>query len=168
MRNRQSQSGQATIEYAITFAGIILPLTFMIIFTAQLLWVWHSVVDFTRDGARYATTHCWQAGKDNVRAYMRTHVPMMIDNDQVQTGQVEIQVTYYSRNVDTGALEEFTCDGDCSTDCIPDTVTVAVQNYEFRRFMSVLGLPPVQIPDFHTSLPMEGAGCDPEQGSCLP
>ena len=64
---RQRESGQATIEYAITFAGIILPLTFMIIFTAQLLWVWHSVVDFTRDGARYATTHCWQAGKDNVQ-----------------------------------------------------------------------------------------------------
>ena len=31
----------------------------MVIFVAEMLWVWHSVVDFTRDGARYAATHCW-------------------------------------------------------------------------------------------------------------
>jgi hypothetical protein len=58
---RRNQRGQATVEYAITFAALIMPLTGMIIFTAQLLWIWHSVVDFTRDGARYATTHCWNS-----------------------------------------------------------------------------------------------------------
>ena len=58
---------------------------------------------------------------------------------------------------------DFSCDGNCSTDCVPDTVTVRIRNYQFPRFMSFLGLPPVPLPDFRTSLPMEGAGCDPEQ-----
>ena len=47
------RSGQATLEFALSYAGVILPLTFGIIFTSQLLWIWHSVADFTRDGARY-------------------------------------------------------------------------------------------------------------------
>src|SRR5882757_6926964 len=48
------QRGAITIEYVIAFATMLLPMTMMIIFTAQLLWVWHSVTDFTRTGARYA------------------------------------------------------------------------------------------------------------------
>jgi hypothetical protein len=165
---RARQSGQATVEYALTFAGIMMPLMFMIIFTAQLLWVWHSIVDYTRDGARYATTHCWQSSSDNVIAYMRTHTPMMVDNDQFQNGQADISVQYFSRDPDTGSLVDFSCDGSCSTDCVPDAVTVSIRNYQFTRFMSFLGLPPVSLPDFRTSLPMEGAGCDPEQNACLP
>jgi hypothetical protein len=165
----RSRRGQATVEYALTFSALIMPMTAMIIFTAQLLWVWHSIVDYTRDGARYAVTHCWQGSGGNVVSYMRTHVPAMIDFDQFQQGGADIQVQYYTRNVETGALDEFSCSGgECSTECIPDTVTVRIQGYEFRRFLSFLGLPPVPLPDFHTSLPMESAGCDPEQGSCLP
>ena len=44
--------GQAAIEFALLYAAVILPLTFMMIFVSEMLWVWHSVVDFTRDGAR--------------------------------------------------------------------------------------------------------------------
>ncbi|MEP6535071.1 MAG: hypothetical protein ABJF23_07140 [Bryobacteraceae bacterium] len=169
LRRRQSQSGQALLEYAITFAGILAPMTFMIIFTAQLLWVWHSMVDFTRDGARYAATHCWQGSGENVIAYMRANVPPMIDMDQVRSGQVEITVRYFSRDPDTGGLVDFTCDGgECSVDCIPAAVTVSIANYQFTRFMNTLGLPPVNLPDFRTSMSIEGAGCDPEQSICVP
>ena len=49
------------LEFALLYAGVMLPLTFMVIFVAEMLWVWHSVIDFTRDGARYAATHCWQS-----------------------------------------------------------------------------------------------------------
>lgn len=167
MRERK-RAGQATVEFAISFAIIIMPVTFAIIFTAQLLWVWHSVVDFTRDGARYATTHCWQGSADNVLGYMRTHVPFNIDQDQFQNGQADIVVTYFARDAASGTLTDFACDGDCSTACIPDAVTVTIRNYEFRRFMSFLALPPVALPDFRTSLPMEGAGCDPDQAVCTP
>ena len=161
-------SGQTAVEYGILYAGVIVPLTFAIIFVAEMLWVWHSVVDFTRDGARYAATHCWSAEGQNVTAYMQTHVPRMIDMDQFQQGQAQIAVNYYSRDPDTGSLTDFTCDGDCTVDCIPDAVTVRIQSYEFRHFVNFLGLPPVTIPDFRSSLPMESAGCDAEQGTCLP
>jgi hypothetical protein len=166
---RKSESGQATVEYAITFAGIMMPMTFMIIFTAQLLWTWHSIVDYTRVGAHYATTHCWQASGDNVVAFMRANVPAIVDQDQFRNGSADINVHYFSRDPDTGSLIDFICDGgDCSSACIPDAVTVSVSNYQFTRFMSFLGLPPVALPDFRTSMPIEGAGCDPEQNTCLP
>src|ERR1019366_5779452 len=50
-------SGQATVEFAVLYAAVVLPLTFMIVFVSEMLWIWHSVADFTRDGARYAATH---------------------------------------------------------------------------------------------------------------
>lgn len=164
---RSARRGQATVEYALVYAGVLLPVTFMLIFTSQLLWAWHSIAEFTREGARYASTHCWQGSGDNVRTHMRANVPVMVDRDQFVNGEVDIQVQYFARDPDTGQLAEFTCDGaECSTECVPDAVIVRIQNYEFRRFMSFLGLPAVAVPDFQTSLPMESAGCDPELGSC--
>jgi hypothetical protein len=163
------ESGQTVVEWALIYVGVIMPLMMALIFTAELLWVWHSVVEFTREGARYAATHCWQASADNVLSYMRSHIPGTIDMDQFRDGPAEILVQYFSRNADTGTLEEFACDqGECSTLCIPDVVTVQVTNYTFRRFLSFLGLPGVSLPDFRTTLPIESAGCDPEQGTCLP
>ena len=168
-RPTASRKGQATIEFAITYGALILPITSAIVFTAQLLWVWHSVVDFTRDGARYAVTHCWQGNGQNVATYMRTHVPPMVDMDQFQGGGADIDVRFFQRNTDSGQLEDFTCAGsECSADCVPDAVTVHVRNYEFRRFLNYLGLPGIPLPDFQTSLPMESAGCDPDTAQCLP
>jgi hypothetical protein len=167
---RRNQRGQAAIEYVIAFSALLLPMTFAIIFTAQLLWIWHSVVDFTRSGARYATTHCWQGDGENVRGWMRNNTPLMFDRDQFQGGQAEIQIQYYSRDPESGTLAEFSCDqGECSTGCVPEVVTVRIVNYEFRSFVTnYLGLAPVTLPDFHTTLSMQSAGCDPEQGTCLP
>ena len=167
-RRMRNQSGQATLEYAILTAGVIIPVTFGLIYATQILWIWHSVTDFTRDGARYASTHCWQASGDNVMNYMKTHVPLMVDQDQFQNGTAQIDVTYSSVDPTTGTLSPFSCDTECSTACIPDTVTVTVSNYEFRGFVGYLGLPPVQIPNFQTSMAIESAGCDPDQGTCLP
>jgi Flp pilus assembly pilin Flp len=161
--------GQAAVEQALLYAGIVLPLTFSLVFAAEMLWVWHSAVDFTRDGVRYAATHCWQPGGENVLTYMRSHVPRMIDMDQFQGGQAEIAVEYFSRDPDTGGLVEFSCEnGECSVQCVPDTVTIRITNYQFRRFVNFLGLPPVTIPEFQVSAPVESGGCDPDSGSCLP
>ena len=162
------RSGQQTVEFAVLYAGVILPLTFMTIFFAEILWIWHSVVDFTRDGARYAATHCWQADGANVVSYMTTHVPLMIDMDQFQNGTAGITVQYYSKDPDSGSLTDFSCDaGECSADCIPDAVAVSVTSYQFTRMASFFRLPPVTMPDFRTSVAMQSAGCD-EGGNCLP
>lgn len=168
-RRRRAQGGQAALEYALTSAGVLIPMTFMIVFTAQMLWTWHSAAEWTRNGARYAATHCYSGNGQNVQNWMRANVPVHMDQAEFSAGTAEIQVNYYSRNVETGVLEDFTCDGgDCSVECVPDAVTVRVNGYQFRGFMSYLGLPPVTMPNFMTSVPIESAGCDPDTGQCTP
>src|SRR5262249_54264956 len=150
------------------YSAVLLPMTMMIVFTSKMMWVWHTMVDFTRLGARYATTHCWQGSGSNVSDWMRQNVPLTDDRDQFVNGPAQIEVTYFSRNVDTGAIEDFTCDlGECTQACIPDLVRVRITGYEFRQFFGFLGLPPVALPDFQTTMPMESAGCNPDSTDCL-
>jgi hypothetical protein len=161
--------GQATVEYALTLAGILIPVIFGIIYLARILWLWHSMVEFTREGALYAATHCWQAGGSNVVNYMQSNVPVNLDQAQFSSGgAADIQVNYYSIDPSSGALTDFSCDTDCSSTCIPDTVTVRVANYQFNSFVTYLKIQPISMPDFSTSAHIEGAGCDPEQGTCTP
>jgi hypothetical protein len=157
------------VEWALVWVGLFLPLTGMIIFTAELLWTWHSVVEFTRAGAEYAATHCFQSGGSNVISYMQSNVPVSTERDQFRDGTVEIQVLYYQKNADSGALEEFQCDGqDCSRECVPQFAQVKIAGYQFRPFMSFLGLPPVNLPDFQSIVPIESAGCNADSDSCTP
>jgi hypothetical protein len=166
-RSFRRRRGAAIVEYALVYAGLLLPVTMMIVFTAELLWVWNSVVDYTREGARYATVHCWQPGGSNVVSYMRANTPIMVDRDQFRDGQADIEVAYFARNPESGVLEEFTCDGSpCSRQCVPQVVRVRVANYQFRAFFSYLGLAPISIPNFQTMLPMESAGCSPDSEEC--
>ncbi len=165
---RRKQQGQTLVEYIILFGGVIVPLTFGLIAIAQMMWVWHSMVDYTRLGARYATTHCWQSDGQNVIGWMRQNVPPIPDQASFRDGTVDIAVEYFKLNPDTRTLETFSCDADCSAQCVPDTVTVRIRNYEFRPFMAYLNLPPVQMPDFATAMPVESAGCDPDTGTCTP
>ena len=165
---KRKKNGQALTEFALVYVGLIIPITFAIVFTAQMLWLWHSINEWTREGARYAATHCWQPGGSNVLNYMRSNVPVNVDQEQLQSGQADVEVLFYARDADTGTLSEFSCDSECSPNCVPDLVTVRVNHYEFRRFMAYLGLSPVQMPNFSTTVPIEGAGCDPEANSCTP
>jgi hypothetical protein len=162
------RSGQALTEFALLYSAVIVPLVFMCIFVSQMLWVWHGVVDFTRDGARYAATHCWMADSANVLQYMQSHVPRMIDRQRFQTDGSLIQIQYFQRDPASGTLSPFACgSGECSAGCIPDAVSVSVVNYQFFRFSTFMKLPPVTIPPFTTNAAMESAGCD-ESGNCLP
>jgi len=167
---RRQQGGQTIVEFALLYGFVIIPLTFGIVFVAEMYWVWHSMVEFTRDGARYAATHCFEAGGNNVVQYMQTHVPPTIDWVQfLQGGSAIIGVNYFQRDPTTGQLTAFSCpSSDCSVDCVPDSVTVNVTNYQFGHFVGYLGLPPITMPAFPTSMPIESNGCDPEQGTCTP
>ena len=100
--------------------------------------------------------------------FMNANVPPLIGQNQFQFGPAKINVTYSSLDPASGQLIPFSCDSECSLACVPDTVTVSVTDYQFNSFVSFLGLPPITIPNFQTSQPMESAGCDPEQLVCLP
>jgi hypothetical protein len=145
--------GQALTEFALIYAGVILPLTFMTFFAAQALWIWHGMTEWTRDGARYAATHCYDADAVNrTVAYMQTHVPPIIDRAQFQAGgNATVEVIY-----GTPACE----------DCIPDTVSISVGNYTFGRLSAFLRLPGIPMPAFVTNLPMESAGFRDASGTC--
>ena len=165
----RKRRGAVTVEFALMYGMVLLPLTFMFVYACQLLWVWHSVAEWTRAGAKYAATHCYQSGGDNVRTWMRENVPRMVDQDRFRQGEVEVNVEYFSQDPATGEPVEFECEGaDCSVECIPEQVRITVSAYEFRRMLDVLGLPPVVLPDFRTVSSMEGAGCNPEEATCLP
>jgi Flp pilus assembly protein TadG len=167
-RNRRRR-GQSLVEFSLLYSAVLLPLTFGVVYTAEMYWVWQSAGEFTREGARYAATHCWQPDAANVIAHMQSNVPVNIDLAQFQQGgAAQINVSYFSRDAATGQLTPFTCDGTCSANCVPDAVTVSLSNYEFRRFVSFLRLNPIVMPSFLASVPMQSAGCDPEQNACLP
>lgn len=87
MAEPRKDAGQATLEFALLYAAVIVPLTFGVVFVSEMYWVWHSMVEFTRDGARYASTHCWESGGQNVLSFMQTHVPRTIDQNQFQSGE---------------------------------------------------------------------------------
>lgn len=167
---RNSRSGQVMVEYALLYVGVIVPFTFGIMYVAQLLWVWHSMVEFTRDGARYAATHCWESGGSNVLEYMYTHVPINVEQAQFSqaNASAQVTVTYSTVDPDTGSLSDFSCDTDCSAGCVPDVVTVSIENYVYGKFFTFLKLPGVAMPAWPTTVPMEGAGCDASTGTCLP
>jgi hypothetical protein len=79
-----------------------------------------------------------------------------------------VTVNYYSVDPDSGALTDFSCDSDCTLGCVPDVVSVSVQNYVYSKFFTFLKLPGVPMPSWLTTLPMESAGCDPATGTCTP
>jgi hypothetical protein len=165
MRGPEKRRGQVTVEFALISVGVMIPLTFGIIFTAQVLWIWHSVNELTRMGASYAATHCWQSSAGNVTSFMLTNLPAMPNQDQFINGPVQIQVSYFAADPTTGTLTPFTCDGDCTSGCIPDVVTVSISGFQYQAFA---GLAPLVLPNFQTTLPIQSCGCDPEAGVCLP
>jgi hypothetical protein len=166
-RGTQHERGAAAAEFLVVGMTLFVPLSLCLFYTAQMLWVWHSAAEMTREGARYAATHCWQNGS-NVRNHMQTNFVATPDRDQFTAGAADIAVTYFGRNPENGELIEFFCDTECSLGCVPDVVRVEIQNYTYRTFLSYWGIPPVPLPNLQTTVPMEGAGCDPDTGACNP
>ncbi len=163
---RSRKSGQATLEFAAVYGVVIVPLLFGIVYVAQICWVWHSMVELTRDGARYAATHCWEPDGQNVIQYMQSHVPANIDSAQFQAGgNAQITVQYSQIDPATGQTVDFGCDAGCSVTCVPDTVAVSVTNYQFQRYSSLLKS--VALPPFTGAQAVSSNGCD-ETGTCIP
>ncbi len=161
--------GQATVEMALVLVVAIVPLTLGLIGFAELTWTYHALTTLTRDGARYAATHCWtdDAGS-NVVAWMQANSPPFIDRTKLITGQIQIQVSYWTHDSLTHQSIPFTCGGGCGSECIPDAVTVRIAGYQITGLLVNIGLQPLQVPPFSTTVEMQSAGGNAETAISVP
>lgn len=167
---KRKTSGQATIEMALILMTVLLPITLGLYAIADLVWTYHALVSITRQGAKYAATHCYEddAGS-NVVNWMQVNSPAFLDRPQLASGAVGIQVNYWTHDLTAHASVPFACGGDtCSPQCIPDAVTVGISGYQFKHLLTLFGLQPLQIPSFATTVEFQGAGGDPETGISTP
>jgi hypothetical protein len=163
IRTSRRDSGQATMEMALALIAGILPLTIGLVAFSEIAWTYHALATLTRQGARYASTHCWQddAGS-NVVGWMKANAPPFPDRAEVVSGGIQIIVSYWRTDSTTQTSIPFECGAGCSAECVPDSVTVSITGYQFRHFLSLVGLQPLQVPPFSTTVEIQGAGGNPE------
>ena len=161
--------GQATVEMALTLIAAIIPITFGLIAFTEIAWTYHALATVTRQGARYAATHCWQdESGSNVTNWMQANAPAFPDRPLLVSGGVQIQVNYWTHDPDTHQSIPFTCGGGCSRDGVPDSVTVSIIGYQFNHFFPLLGLQPLQVPPFSTTVAIVSGGGNPETAVSSP
>ena len=154
---------------ALVLAAGLIPLTLGLLAFAEIAWTYHALVTLTRQGARYAATHCWQdeAGS-NVVNWMQANAPPFIDRPQLVSGEVQIQVSYWTHDLTARQSVPFSCGGACTSECVPDSVTVGISGYQFRHLLGVLGLPALEVPSFATTVEVESMGGNPETAVSSP
>jgi hypothetical protein len=166
---QRNNRGQATLETALALIAGMIPLTFGLFAFGELAWTYHALATLTRQGARYAATHCFQDDSgSNVVAWMQANAPAFPDRPLLQSGGIQIQVSYWTHDLETRQSVPFSCAGGCSADCVPDSVTVSITGYGFDHFFPILGLSPLQVPPFSTTVAFESAGGDPDTGASSP
>src|SRR5438552_13647293 len=112
--------GQATIEMALVMVAAIIPLTLGLIGFAELGWTYHALATLTRQGARYAATHCWQDGTgSNVVNWMQANAPAFPDRPLLATGEIQIVVNYWTHDLTNHQSVAFECSDTCSAQCAP-------------------------------------------------
>ncbi len=159
----RSCRGQATVETALVLIVGILPLTFGLIAFAEIVWTYHALATVTRQGARYASTHCWEdSSGSNVVSWMQANAPAFPDRSQLVSGSVQILVQYWTHDPALHQSVPFACSASCSAQCVPDSVTVSINGYQFNHFFTLLGLQPLQVPPFSTTIEIESAGVNPD------
>ena len=166
---RERCAGQASVELALILGTVLIPLTLGIVAILEVLWTYHALATLTRQGARYAATHCFQddAGT-NVTDWMKANAPVFIDRPQLQGGEVQILVNYWAHDFANHESVPFSCIAACTPACVPDAVTVSISNYQFRHLLPLVHLEPLTIPAFSTTVEVQNAGGDPETGASSP
>jgi hypothetical protein len=161
--------GQASIETVLALIVGIVPLTFGLIAFSEIAWTYHALTTLTRQGARYAATHCFQDDTgSNVVSWMQANSPAFPDRPLLSSGGIQIQVSYWTHDLETHETVPFSCAGGCSPDCVPDSVTVGITGYEFNHFFPLLGLAPLPVPPFSTTVEIQSAGTNPETAVSVP
>jgi Flp pilus assembly protein TadG len=139
--SRRGERGAALLEFAIA-ATVFLTLTFAVLELGRLLWVHNALADAARRGARYAVNQPLTAAADvkNVAIYGNaagTGSPLVSDLTPAQ-----VVVTYNNFGLAAG------------------TVTVEIQNYDFRFVLPLVGAT-MRLPAYRTTLTGENAGLVP-------
>ena len=167
---KKNSRGQATVEMALVMIAGVIPLTLGLFTFTEIAWTYHALVTLTREGARYAATHCWRDDGSNVITWMQANAPPFPDRPQLASGGIQIQVRYWMHDPVNHESAQFSCSAAsaCSAECVPDSVTVSISGYEFNHFLTLLGLPALQVPPFSTTVEIEGAGANPETGVSAP
>lgn len=168
-RDRDKRRGQANVEFALVLVAGLLPLSLGLIAFAELAWTYHSLATLTRQGARYAATHCWvdDAGS-NVVTWMASNSPPFLDRARLLDGGVQIEVNYWAHDLATHQTTQFSCADSCAAACAPDSVTVSIRGYQFAHILPTLGFSPLTVPAFSTTLSMESTGANQEGGIPAP
>jgi hypothetical protein len=163
----RASHGQATVETALIMMTVMLPLTFGVVALADVAWTYHALVTLTRQGARYAATHCYEDDNgSNVVTWMQLNSPPFLDRPQLVAGTVQISVNYWSHDLANQVSSPFSsCGSTCTPECVPDAVTVSISGYQLRHLLPLLG-PSLQdgiaVPAFSTTVEIQSAGGDPE------
>ena len=167
---RYSCGGQATIEAALTLLVGLVPLSIAMLGFAEIAWTYHALATLTRQGAQYAATHCWQDDSDsNVINWMTANAPAFPDRSKLVTGEIPIQVRYWTNDSANHLTNPFSCGGQsCSPECVPDSVTVSINGYYYNHFLPYFGFAPLLVPSFSTTMEIQGSGANSETGVSLP
>src|SRR5579884_3528725 len=170
MLGRVRSRGQATVETALALVVGMVPLTIALIGFSEIAWTYHALATLTRQGAQYAATHCWQDDSgSNVTGWMIANAPAFPDRPKLATGEIPIQVQYWSHDPVNHLSNPFVCDANtCSPQCVPDSVTVSINGYFYNHFFPYFGLAALQVPSFSSTVEIQGSGANPETGVSLP
>ena len=142
------EKGQALLEFAaVTLVFFIL--VFGIIEFGRALWTWNTIVQATREGARYAVVAIPTSGDTEIMKVVAYNDPNATASSiPVVPGLTEANVRVrYLNNDGTAAANKI----------VADLIEVSVINYRFTFLDSILG-PQIALPPFTTSLPLEGLG----------
>lgn len=165
----KGKRGAATVEMALALMAGVVPLTLGLIVFTEIAWTYHALATITREGARYAATHCYQdSAGSNVVNWVQANAPLFPDRALLASGGISIQVTYWTHDPLTNESVPPLCSASCSAQCVPDSVTVAITGYQFDHFLTTLGLQPLQVPPFSTTVEIQSAGADPETAISSP
>ena len=156
----KSESGVATIEFAITSSFLLMML--MGVFAGgYLFWLHNALVEATRRGARYATTQCIQGQVDcpNSGTSLQRIRNVTLYGNEAGTGfklignlqPANVIVSYSTNTAPTGELPNDFGVG-------RGTVSVKIQNYNFNFILSSV---PITMPPYQTTVPGENAGFIP-------
>ena len=147
---RAQQSGLAVVEFAV-IAGAAMTLLLICVEVGRMLFVWNTLGEATRRGARVAAVSAIGSGtaKDSVMVF----APFLKDFDDA--------------NVNVSYLGE---DG-ANLGAAPPAGSVAFVNVTITGYVHELLVPPlfllsldttIEVPAFSTTLPAESLGIDPE------